>query len=62
MIPLNGFDTVLCRPSPTPTPSAPVNSAKVDRSTPIFASDSTTATLNIDSVGRPPPCRRKGNL
>src|SRR5271165_3971404 len=41
-MPLNRLETVRCNPSPTPTPSAPVNSAKVVRSIPTMVSESTT--------------------
>src|SRR5215472_11868372 len=61
MIPLNRFETVLCRPSPTPTPSAPVNSANVVRSTPMLVSASTTASVtSVVLISFPSSTRARG--
>src|SRR6516162_3340229 len=60
-IPLNRFETVRCSPSPTPTPSAPVNSAKVVRSIPMLVSDSTTAKVTkVALISLPRSTRARG--
>src|SRR5947207_9441843 len=48
--PLTKFDTIFCRPKPTPTPSAPVKIASAERSIPV---DRTTIRIaSVISVSR----------
>src|SRR5271166_1714488 len=52
---------VRCSPSPTPTPSAPVNSAKVMRSITMLVSENTTAKVTrVALISLPRSTRARG--
>src|SRR4029079_3430820 len=51
MMPLTKFDTIFCSPRPTPTPIAPVNTARPDRSMPAALSPRTMATAHSQVYG-----------
>ena len=51
-MPLKKFATIFCSPKPTPTPTAPPNTARTDKSMPTLPTATSTAT--VTSMNSPP--------
>src|SRR5437773_1160367 len=54
MMPLTKFETIFCRPKPSPTPTAPLNTAKAVRSMPTVLRPITIASVTSTIFTRLP--------